>query len=47
MYSKMVAKGFTVELRFDVYYDTKPSIFDYSYTFRMVFDDQLFLGKSR
>lgn len=42
MYSKMVAKGFTVELRFDVYYDTKPSTFDYSYTFRMVFDDQLF-----
>lgn len=38
IYSKQVAKGFTVEFRFDIYYDYKPSIFDYSYTFRMLFD---------
>ena len=47
IYQKLVAKGFTVEFRFDVYYDYKPSIFDYSYTFRMVFDDSFLLNKNR
>jgi len=45
MFSKMVAKGFIVELRLDVYNDVKSSTFDYSYTFRMIFDDQLFFPK--
>ncbi len=45
IYSKEVAKGFTVEFRFDLYVDPKPSIFDYSYTFRMVFDDRLFFRR--
>lgn len=37
IYSKMVAKGFTVGARFDTYYDYKASKIDWAFTIRMSF----------
>lgn len=38
IYSVEVAKGFTLGGRFETYYDTKSSILDWAFTFRMVYD---------
>lgn len=47
VYHKQIVKGFTAEFRFDLYYDCKASLSDYSYTFRMVFDEQFLLRRKR
>ena len=39
IYSVKVAKGFNLGGRFETYYDSKSSILDWSFTFRLVFDD--------
>lgn len=40
VYQKQIVKGFVAQFRFDLYYDCKASISDYSYTFSIVFDEQ-------
>ena len=45
IYSVEVAKGFNLGARFDTYYDPKNSLFDWAFTFRMVFDRDILLKK--
>jgi hypothetical protein len=45
IYSLQVVKGFTFGGRLDTYYDVKSSILDWAFTFRMVFDRELFFKK--
>lgn len=45
IYSVEVAKGLNFGGRFETYYDAKSSILDWSFTFRMVFDDEFIFRK--
>jgi len=45
IYSVEVADGFTLGGRFETYYDAKASILDWAFTFRMVFDREMFIRK--
>jgi len=45
IYSVQIAKGFTLGGRFETYYDTKASILDWAFTFRMVFDDEILIRR--
>lgn len=45
IYSVKAAKGFNLGAKFETYYDTKSSILDWAFTFRMVFDSDIFLKK--
>lgn len=45
IYTTAVARGFTLGGRFETYYDTKSSILDWAFTFRMVFDREIFFRK--
>jgi len=45
LYSVMAAKGFNLGAKFETFYDTKASIFDWAFTFRMVFDNDIFLKR--
>jgi hypothetical protein len=45
IYSVEIAKGFCLGGRFETYYDVKSSILDWSFTFRMVFDNEIFIRK--